>query len=306
MTRTAPLLLAILFAPHCKSSPPLPARADAAASGVALRSSAAPLPPGTAQGIPSGVGSGASGSASAPAPKECVRQHWPEPWRPRQTTEKPRYSTECGGPDCAGIEPFVELGSNCADKCRAVAIVPRVVSPDAERARSLQRIFEAATVEFRSDDCWLTFLDYTIHHAGSGVLDVSFRASGSGAYPSLQTSHVAVELATLRRVDARAAFSTRSLSELTTRVKRKMLEAWRTAKKTHPEVYEGRDEPVFEHEHLENFVVEAEGVTFLFDFGLPHAVESASPLAEFPFTAAEIRRFVAPAGPLGFLVEPKP
>jgi hypothetical protein len=200
----------------------------------------------------------------------------------------------------------LETAAGCAGKCRPVTIRPRVVAADPERARTLEQLFDAATLEFRSDDCWLTFLDYTIHHDDDGVLDVSFRASGSGAYPSLQISHVALELATLRRIDAGAAFASRSLAELTAGVKRKVLTAFRAAKKAHPEVYEKRDEPVVRREHLENFVVDAEGVTFLFDFGLPHAVASASPVAEHPFTRAEIRRFIAPEGPLGFLVEARP
>jgi hypothetical protein len=211
---------------------------------------------------------------------------------------------DCAGADCVRIDPVIEKANGCAEKCRAVSILPRAVSPDPARARAIQAILDAQTTEYRSDDCWLTFLDYAVHHDANGVLDVSFRASGSGAYPSLQTTHVAIDLAKLERIRADGAFSARSLAELVSVLKRRLAGAWNAAEKAHPEVYRQRDTPQFRREHLENFVVHSEGVTFLFDFGLPHVIEVATPESEFSFTQAEIRRFVEPKGPLGFLAAP--
>ena len=132
---------------------------------------------------------------------------------------------------------------------------------------------------------------------------MSFRASGSGAYPSTQTSHVAVVLATGERLRARGAFSESSLGELTTRMNRKVLASWKIAEKGYPEVFQGRKLPRFGPEQLENFMVHPEGVTFFFDFGLPHAIEVATPASEFDWSRDEIRRFLDPKGPLGFLAE---
>jgi hypothetical protein len=181
--------------------------------------------------------------------------------------------------------------------------MPRVTAADPGRARALQALLAAETSEFRADDCWLAFLDYTIHHAANGVLDLSFRASGSGAYPSLQTAHVRIDLATLERIRASAAFSTRTLPELTNLVRRRVLAAWKASAKNHPEIFSTREAPEFRPEHLENFSVHADGVTFFFDFGLPHAVALATPESEYPFTRAEIRRFVEPRGPLRWLAD---
>jgi hypothetical protein len=203
----------------------------------------------------------------------------------------------------------MESGAACEGRCRPVIVSPRVVTGDAARARAVQTLLDAQSVDFRSDDCWLTFLDYTVHHDDHGVLDVTFRASGSGAYPSTQVAHIAIDLTTLERIRANDAFSSRSHAALAASVNGKARAAWNAAAKLHAGALFERPMPAFGREHLDHFIVHADGVTFFFDFGFPHAAEAATPVSEFAFTRAEIRRFVAPEGPLGFLAvtnEPSP
>jgi hypothetical protein len=49
------------------------------------------------------------------------------------------------------------------------------------------------------------------------------------------------------------------------------------------------------------FIVRSDGITFFFDYGLPHAIELAMPVSEFPWSKRDIARFVDPKGPLHFL-----
>jgi hypothetical protein len=250
----------------------------------------------------------ASDGAGGP-PSECERRHWEKPWLPRQTTAKPRQSVACKTPDCVSVEPVLETGDGCKlrrDRCRRVAVTPRVSAADPSLGKTIQALLDGEIVEVRADDCWLTFLDYTVHHAERGILDVTFRISGLGAYPSTQTAHVSVVLSTGERLRARTAFSARTLPELTATLKRKAHTAWRTAAREHAEVFQSREEPELGVEHLDNFIVHPEGITFFFDFGLPHAMELATPTSEFPLTNAEIRRFVDPEGPLRFMLEEQP
>jgi hypothetical protein len=247
----------------------------------------------------------ASDGVRAPT-AECERRHWDEPWLPRQTTAKPHQSVACKNADCVSVEPVLETGEGCKlqrDRCRRVTVTPRVTAADPSLGKSIQALLDGEIVEVRADDCWLTFLDYTVHHDERGILDVTFRTSGLGAYPSTQTAHVSVVLSTGERLRARIAFSERTLPELTATLKRKAHAAWKTAAKEHAEVFQGREEPEFGAEHLDNFIVHPGGITFFFNFGLPHAMELATPTSEFPFTNAEIRRFVDPKGPLRFLLE---
>jgi hypothetical protein len=199
------------------------------------------------------------------------------------------------------MKPLVDRGEACPDRCRRVTIVPRVSSPDPARTERIQNLLDAQITEVTGDDCWLTFLDYTVHHDERGILDVTFRMSGLGAYPSTQTAHVAIDLSTGTRLRAANVFSSRTLPELTRAMNTKVLAAWRRAAKEHAEVFRGREIPRFATEHLDNFIVHSEGITFFFDYGLPHAIELAMPTSEFPFAKREIQRFIDPAGPLRFL-----
>ena len=291
-----PALLAVMAC--SKRSPPQPAASAGTVVSPGARS---------ASSAPNAVlGPGASDAAVGPSP-ECERRHWDKPWLPRQTIAKPRQSVACKSADCVAVEPANETGEGCkrrSDRCRRVTVTPRVTAADPSLGKTIQDLLDGEIVEVRADDCWLTFLDYTVHHDERGILDMTFRTSGLGAYPSTQTAHIAVVISTGERLRARSAFSARTLPELTATLKRKAHTAWKTSASEHPEVFQGRDEPVFGPEHIDNFIVHPEGITFFFDFGLPHAMELATPTSEFDFTSAEIRRFVDPKGPLRFLAAP--
>jgi len=167
--------------------------------------------------------------------------------------------------------------------------------------KAIQELLDAQISEAREDHCWLKFLDYTIHHDAHGILDISFRFTGSGAYPSTQTTHVTIDLTTGERLRADRAFSPPVLPALTSALRRQVASAWKAAVKAHPEAFRGRELPALGTEHLEKFIVHPDGIVFLFDFGLPHALESATPKSEFAWTKPEIRPFIAPDGPLRFL-----
>jgi hypothetical protein len=283
-----------------KRSPPNPA----ASAGV-LVSSSAPRVRSASSARDTGLDPDASDAGSAR--KECERRHWDQPWLPRQTTAKPRQSVACTSADCVSVEAVLETGEGCKlrqDRCRPVTVTPRVTAADPTLGETVQALLDGEIVDVRADDCWLTFLDYNVHHDERGILDVTFRMSGLGAYPSTQTAHVAVVLSTGERLRARSAFSAQTLPELTATLKHRAHTAWKASAKEHAEVFQGRDEPAFGAGHLDNFIVHPNGITFFFDFALPHAMELATPASEFDFTNSEIRRFVDAKGPLRFLAAP--
>jgi hypothetical protein len=198
------------------------------------------------------------------------------------------------------IEPVVSK-SECPDRCRRVTITPQISSADPARNAPIQKLLDAQVADVTGDDCWLLFLDYSIHHDSNGILDMSFRMSGLGAYPSTQTAHVTIDLETGSRLRATDVFSSAALPELTRAMSAKVLAAWRHASKEHAEVYRGREAPRFASEHLDAFIVRPDGITFFFDYGLPHALELAMPASEFPWSKRDIARFIDPTGPLRLL-----
>jgi hypothetical protein len=268
---------------HCERRTPAP-DPNRPPSASVVSSSSAPAPAASSP-PPAALGSG-----------DCEKRHWQNPWRPLQTAEKPVQAVACAGPGCVAIQPLLARGEPCPDRCRRVTVTPRVAGNEA-----VQKLLDAQITEVTGDDCWLTFLDYTVHHDSNGVLDVTFRMSGLGAYPSTQTVHVTIDLATGSRLRAADVFSSRTLPELTRAMNAKVLAAWRRAEKEHAEVYRGREAPRFAREHLDSFIVRPEGITFFFDYGLPHAIELAMPASEFPFSKRDISHFIDEKGPLRFL-----
>jgi hypothetical protein len=53
---------------------------------------------------------------------------------------------------------------------------------------------------------------------------------------------------------------------------------------------------------LKEFSVNADGVTFYYDYGFPHVIEALQPAGEFKFTWSQLKPFVKPGGLLARFV----
>ena len=58
----------------------------------------------------------------------------------------------------------------------------------------------------------------------------------------------------------------------------------------------------FTSENVNDFSVNAKGVTFLYDAGYPHAIRAFQPEGHYFFSYAELRPFIRKDGPLGVFV----
>lgn len=67
------------------------------------------------------------------------------------------------------------------------------------------------------------------------------------------------------------------------------------------ELFEGADITVNE---LNEFSVDDNGVTFIYDYNFPHVIRALQPDGKFHFTWAELSKFINPNGPFAkFIVE---
>lgn len=248
--------------------------------------------------------------ASAATHEPCPREHASHAWQPLAMTARPTYEVSCKGrAGCVDIVPRVvdwNRTSTTNPRCLATVITPRLPSAATERDRKLRDLLEAPAKEYGDEDGWLEFFDYTIHHDGGGVLDISFRVSGVGAYPSSYATHIAIDLASGERLTAKSVFRSDLQAELAQRVDREVQKAWREALTAQKEG--GEEEPLdfgeaphFTVDNLDDFLVLDEGVAFRFDFGFPHAIEAATPNSEFLIPRAEIAGFLRPQGPLRWM-----
>jgi hypothetical protein len=67
-------------------------------------------------------------------------------------------------------------------------------------------------------------------------------------------------------------------------------------------IVEGLEQMKFTPENLENFSVSAKGVTFLYDAGLPHALQAFQPEGEYFFSYSDLAPYLNRRGPLGQFV----
>lgn len=238
------------------------------------------------------------------ATQPCTPNRHEDAWRPLQTAAQAKTTSHCARPGCVEVTPVERHGAGCRDvgsRCQPRIQRPslRFTTPGDTRA---QELLDRAVAEASTDDCWLLDLDYTVHHDANSILDVSLRASGNGAYPSTATSHVTIDLRTGEQVTAELAFSTELLPELQSLVASKVHQSWKRALMQHPDILKDISEPEVSRRDLDHFIVLANRVVFLFDYGVPHAIALATPVSEFSVPVHELRRFVRAPGPLSWML----
>jgi hypothetical protein len=310
MRRSSPALFStLLLAMACRSegrssatatsaaptpSPKAPAakarsasKSDAPREKVSKDDAAPPRPPPAAE-------------QHAPATIDCKLEQVQEAFIPRQTVARAVRTTPCSVfGDCAPISPARARLRGCEDfgsHCRPLLITPALASAGAiaERIRAL---LDETIAGYRSDpnDCWLGSLDYTIHYNEDGILDVTFRASGMGAYPDWHTRHVALDLAKGAKLGA-SEFVAEKHEALAKLVNQKLERALRGV---NPNILWNDEVRAFKPVNLDDFMVTREGVVFLYDFHVAHVARGQTPLREYLLSWPTVRPFINPKGALG-------
>ena len=315
MNRAITLVVVLLALFGCTRMPDRnagsPAHRASSAGSPAMRSESPPSPvseavPSATMGEPAHSGSGSLRSATS----DCDRVHEYQRWAPRETTTSPILKADCFDSDnCITIRPVTKHNPGCSNDgahCQPIVILPQALASDSKKANAIQAILDETIEDVmpREDDCWLSFLDYTIHFDEHGILDVSFRISGSGAYPSTFTQHVSIAIATGRRITPDVSF--RELAELARVVDKKLQAAVRTTPTVEPDHYKYNERATFDVGNLADFIVTPSGIVFRYDFGLPHVTRVASPDSEYLITPPELKHFIDLAGPLGWILGTPP
>lgn len=204
-------------------------------------------------------------------------------------------------------------------KKRAIVVYPVVSGlrdPEVlRRVKSLlniKNIFDSSLREYR-EDAWLDEFNFTVNHNANSLLDITFRQSGSAAYPDDQEKHLLINLKNGRLVGAAEAFRPDKLTALATAVDRKLQQELRQLtsenardKKSGAEERESLKQAYedlkFETSHLDDFSVGPKGITFRFDAGFPHVIQAREPSGRYLFTYSELKPYINPNGPLGHFV----
>ena len=182
------------------------------------------------------------------------------------------------------------------------------INKKAETAISFERVFDLNIKEEQEEIFWLEEADYEIEHNKDGILAAALTVSGSGAYPSVYTKHVVVDLKTGNAVKAAdvfvrlpelSRFADKSLQE---RIKKHLADLRRDSAEDAATAGERLEGTKFSPENLEFFSVSDKGVSFYFDYGFPHVILALEPDNKFFFAFAQLKPYIKPRGLLARFV----
>lgn len=176
---------------------------------------------------------------------------------------------------------------------------------------SLKRVFGKSLEEMRSEFQeyhWLNELSYTVNYNQNGLLDITYSAWGTAAYPDGFERYVTVNLNTGEVVYAHDLFKTEALGTLArlvneqmqTAISKKMAEITQDNPEVDRRIFEGHQ---FRIKNLNRFTLSDKGITFHYEFGFPHVLKAAEPKGEYFLSYSQIKPYLKPDSPLVSLAQ---
>lgn len=176
-----------------------------------------------------------------------------------------------------------------------------------ETAVSYEKNFDFNLRDEINEIQWLEEASYEADYNKNGILGLTLTMSGTGAYPSVYSKPVIVNLKTGNKVQPADVFI--KLNELAAKNKKaqqnEIKKILAEFKKEYPneeyptDFFENAD---FKAENLKEFTVSDKGVTFWYDYGFPHAAKALQPEGRYFFSWAELKPFIKRDGLLARFV----
>lgn len=156
------------------------------------------------------------------------------------------------------------------------------------------------TLEESMSDTFLSELTYKVNYNGKGILDIELSLSGVGAYPSTTVKNIVVNLNTGERLRFADAFVYRAALRKRIEEAHENEQKRAAAEESEYDITDDLDgakkyNSIYE---IEEFSVSDRGVTFIFDYGFPHAILALQPEGRYFFTWEDLTPFVSEYGPL--------
>jgi hypothetical protein len=198
------------------------------------------------------------------------------------------------------------------ERRRAVVSYPVIAGPKNSEvlnkiraALDFPNIFGSSLKEYQ-EDAWLTDFGYRVNYNQNYILDLTFTQSGVGAYPDTQTKHFAFNLKNGELLKAADAFNSDALDQLAYQVNQTLQVEIKKIIKDNPDIKGDSDQLFgaleFKVGNLDDFSVNAKGVTFLYDAEFPHAIQAVQPEGRYFFSYAQLKPYIKRDGPLGVFI----
>lgn len=189
--------------------------------------------------------------------------------------------------------PIVEDVKNAAVKRRI------------ENAISYWNVFDTTLNDDWNEFTWLDSMDYEVSYNKNGILDIHLMREGTAAYPDGHSRHVVVNTRTGRRVSIPDAFT--SIGDLLVKIdeaqKREIADHIEELKSDDEQAAESfremMEEGLYGGEKLDEFSVSETGITFIYDYGFPHAIQAMEPEGRYFFNWEALSSFIKPRGVFG-------
>lgn len=189
-----------------------------------------------------------------------------------------------------------------------VSGVSKALATKIENTISYKNILNLNIVEEKSEVQWLEQADFEVGYNQNWILSINLFIEGWGAYPSSASKNVVVNLKTGARVRPADVFT--NLTRLAAEVKKQQQEEMKISraeykKDTENEDFDGSpyfDEANFTVKNLEEFSVDAKGVTFSYDYGFPHVIQALQPNGTYSLTWKELKPYIRRGGLLAKFV----
>jgi len=204
---------------------------------------------------------------------------------------------------------YKRTGKNLADYKKTFKVTYPTVSGlrNAAAKRNLLRTlnywknFQTTLDENLGDYYWLDSFSYHVTYNKNSILSIQLIMEGSGAYPDQSVKTFVIDLKSGRRVQIGDVFTNigKLLVKIDKAQKVEIKSAIATAKKDGENIADLIQSGDFTKNKLDEFSITNKGVTFLFDYGFPHAVQALEPNGEYFFSWTEIRPFINRGGLLG-------
>ena len=189
-------------------------------------------------------------------------------------------------------------------------IYPKISGVSPKLARKIaqvldyERVFGNSLAEEINKSSWLTSLTYNTNYNNNNLLDVTLKIEGSGAYPDSWSKTLVVNLITGNQVKAHEVFLADKFTTLLAAVRKAQrvklkkhiaqLKRDMPAEEIERSNWGGQDlfDADLEKEDLDQFSLSDKGVTFIYDYGFPHAIKALQPDGRFFLSWAKLRPFI--------------
>lgn len=172
------------------------------------------------------------------------------------------------------------------------------VKKNLEATLDYWKLFDMTLEESLGDYTWLDSFNYEVKYNQKSLLTIELIMEGSGAYPDGTIKTLVVDLKTGKRINFNNAFT--NIGQLLVKIEKKQNEEIKQhlgeLRKDSPENADAAKEYLQEKtsniSSLEEFSIDENGVTFIYDYGFPHATQALEPEGRYFFNWVEIKPFI--------------